>query len=363
MEARVEGAVERARAVSIWRRLLVGAAKALAVLYPSGLLGAALALRCVGESWWVTTVGLYLPRLTAGIPLPFVLLVLYALRLRRWLWSQLASAALVLFPLMGFVVPWPSFADRTAPTMRVLTYNINSGNGGADNVVEEIERYSPDVVLLQEVAHQDELEKLLQAHFATVDVRGQFVLATRYPLVSRSDPERLPFDGRPHNPRFVQQVLDTPLGRVAFYNVHPISPREDFGALRGQGLRREILSGRLFSGASGPLIRHNAGLRALQVETFSEAAGRETDPVVIAGDTNLPGLSQVFGRYLSSYQDAFQKAGWGFGYTYPSEPKKPQPWMRIDRILAADTLRVVGVQVGDSSVSDHRCVVADLQRR
>jgi hypothetical protein len=35
--------------------------QALAVLYPLSLLAVAAALRYVGEAWWVTAVGLYLP--------------------------------------------------------------------------------------------------------------------------------------------------------------------------------------------------------------------------------------------------------------------------------------------------------------
>jgi endonuclease/exonuclease/phosphatase family metal-dependent hydrolase len=98
------------------------------------------------------------------------------------------------------------------------------------------------------------------------------------------------------------------------------------------------------------------------VRTFSSLAGGETEPVVIAGDTNLPGLSLVFARYLSGYQDGFEKAGWGFGYTYPTNKNRP-PWMRIDRILATASLRFERFEVGASSASDHRCVVADIRSR
>ena len=45
---------------------------ASAIAYPLLLLVAAVALRFVGERWWVTTVALYLPRLVLGAPLPFI---------------------------------------------------------------------------------------------------------------------------------------------------------------------------------------------------------------------------------------------------------------------------------------------------
>lgn len=125
-------------------------------------------------------------------------------------------------------------------------------------------------------------------------------------------------------------------------------------------MKREILSGRIFSSRSSDVFQESSRLMTLQVQAFTEAAHRETDPVIIAGDTNLPGLSHTFNHYLSAYQDGFIEAGSGFGYTFPTTRL---PWMRIDRILASEPLRFVRFEVGSSSASDHLCVVADLERR
>jgi endonuclease/exonuclease/phosphatase family metal-dependent hydrolase len=273
------------------------------------------------------------------------------------LWTQGVAALVVLFPLMGFVLPGLRPYPGERPTMRVLSYNVNATLGGADKIAEQIAEYSPDVVLLQELGPAEPIASLLRAHYATVNVSTQFLLATRYPVVSSVDPERIPYYNRQRSPRFVEQVLVTPLGRVAFYNVHPLSPREGLRAVRGQGLRHEILSGRILSSPAAPVVQTNAGLRSLQVQAFVEAAESEPYPVVIGGDTNLPDLSWVYNRYLSHFQDGFTKAGWGFGYTFPTDRR---PWMRIDRILATEGLRFVRFQVGTSHASDHLCVVADI---
>jgi endonuclease/exonuclease/phosphatase family metal-dependent hydrolase len=261
--------------------------------------------------------------------------------------------------MMGFGLPWPHGADRDAPRLRVLSYNVNSGYGGVEAIAQEIDRYSPDVVLLQEVGRGEPIEEALRARYPTVEQSTQFIVASRYPVLSAIDPPKLPYYGQQRSPRYIQRVVDTPLGPIAIYSIHPVSPREDFAALRGRGLRREILTGRLFSGNAAPLIGNNAGLRKLQVKTLSELAAAEKGPVIIAGDTNLPDLSNVLARYLSDYQDGFLKAGWGLGYTYPNDRR---PWMRIDRILANEQLRFVSFDVGTSSASDHLCVVADVQR-
>jgi vancomycin resistance protein VanJ len=338
-----------------WLRRAVVAAS---VLYPLVLAGAAVMLRVFGEHWWVTTVALYLPRLVFAAPLPFLILGLALCSALRWIWTQGLSAFLVGFPLMGYVVPLRHGQNGDAPKVRVLSYNINSANGGVSRLAEEVGRYSPDVVFMQEIGAQEELKREFLKSYAVADVSTQFFVASRFPILSTVDPTRLAFDGRDRSPRFMEYLIDTPIGHIHFLSVHPLSPREDFYLLRGRGLRREILSGHIFSGAAAPRIQANASLRELQVQTIREYAERSSDPVVIAGDTNLPGLSLVFGRELSRFQDGFVAAGSGFGYTYPNERK---PWMRIDRILANDRLRFVEFQVGTSSASDHLCVVADLQ--
>jgi endonuclease/exonuclease/phosphatase (EEP) superfamily protein YafD len=316
-------------------------------------------LRLVGESWWVTTIGLYLPRLVLGAPLPLVATALLVLKMRRWLWTQAAAAWLLLFPVMGFVLPGWHRGDGSAPRIRLLTCNINSALAGVDAVVAEVDRHQPDVVLLQEIGRPDQLEAALHLRFPTVEVIGQFALAARYAIQSRADPAKVPYYGQARSPRYLQRVLETPLGPIAFYNVHPVSPREDFAALRGHGLKRELFTGRLFSGGSAGVIAANAGLRELQVRSFAEAARAEPVPVVIAGDTNLPWLSKIFGRHLAAFQDGFESAGWGLGYTYPNDRK---PWMRIDRIMASEQLRFVGFEVAQSQASDHLCVVAELKQ-
>jgi vancomycin resistance protein VanJ len=334
---------------------------AVAILYVLALIVVAATFRFVGERWWVATAALYLPRVGFAAPLPLVLLGLAIARLRGVLWLTLAASLALLLVLMGFVVPWPTSVDRGAPIVRVLSFNCNSGNGGLGALVEEVDRFSPDIVLLQELGPPEGIGALMQARYPTVWSSTQFLVASRFPISSSFDPPKLPYGDQLRSARWLQQVIETPLGPIVVYNVHPISPRDGLFAIRGNGgLKREILSGRVLSSSHSNPIQRNAGLRALQVQDFADAARSEKGPVIIAGDTNLPGLSFVLHHDLSGFQDGFAEAGWGFGYTFPTTH---MAWMRIDRILASDELRFVRFEVGSSLVSDHHCVVADLQRR
>jgi len=330
------------------RRTVVAAA----VLYPVALVALIVALRCVGERWWVTTVVLYVPRLAFAVPLPFIVVGLMACSARPWLWTQSISALLLGFPLMGLVVRVPRTAHVDAPTMRILSYNIDKGHGGAENLAAEVRRFSPDVVVMQEIdVAGEELTRVFQSSYSTVEASGQFFIASRFPILSSVDAEPLAtrLDGLRH---YRAYLLDTPLGRLRLLSVRPTSPSWPLNELRLRGLTWKNLSFEL-----GVLDR-NSELRELEARTIAEAATQSAEPVVIAGDTNLPGLSRILVRYLSPFRDAFVEAGSGFGYTFPSG----SPWLRIDRLLTGRGLRTVQFQRGTSTVSDHLCVVGDFAR-
>jgi endonuclease/exonuclease/phosphatase (EEP) superfamily protein YafD len=333
---------------------------ALASLYPLALVALVAGLRLVGERWWVTSVALYLPRVAFLAPLPVLLIALFLVGARRAFWLLIVSSLPIFLVLMGFVFPWPTRMDRGAPVVRVLSFNIDSGAGGLARIFAEVDKYSPDIVLVQELGPQEKkAAALFETRYPTVRYATQFLVATRFPITSSREPETLSYEGHPRSPRWTQQVIETPLGPIAFYNVHPISPREALNALRGNGLKNEMLEGRGFSGESKELVKSNTGLRVLQIDDFARAAAGETLPVVIAGDTNSPVLSYQLSHDLARYHDGFEKAGWGFGYTFPTTRG---PWMRIDRMFASDALRFVRFQVGRSTVSDHDCIIGDLQR-
>ncbi|MGD0676164.1 MAG: endonuclease/exonuclease/phosphatase family protein [Polyangiaceae bacterium] len=332
----------------------------LAVLYPAALLSIVLAFRVAGERWWITGIILYLPRLAFGLPLPLLVFGLVAAGRPGLLWTQLVASLVLVFPLMGFVIPRSPGMAPSSPTLRVLSYNVNSGHGHGDyaDVVAEVERYSPDVAVLVEASFKDKIVPLMRARFASVFVADQFVIASRYPIVDATPASPLGYDGREHSARFLRFVVESSLGRVVGYAVHPISPRESLARVRHVG-RRGFLLGRFLSPANAANFYENSGLRELQTEAYAAAVSRETDPVFVAGDTNLPDSSYVLRHYLSALKDGFSETGWGFGYTFPTD--KLRPWMRLDRILANHLLRFTHFEVGRSVASDHLCVIADLE--
>jgi vancomycin resistance protein VanJ len=346
--------------VSRWRRwgrrLLLG----LAVAYPVSLLIVVLVMRLYGD-WWLARALLYVPRVLFGAPLPFLVLALALLREWRFMISQAAALVLLLFPLMGLVLPWPRFADKGAPVLRVMSYNVNGGHWGWHNVLAQVDQFHPDVVLMQEAVGDtrwtlDELRK----RFPVVEQSTQFIVASKHPIRATVDPARVAQGDRQRSPRSLAYVIETPLGPIAFYNVHPVSPRHGLWSLRVGGFRNSIRNGTIFDKQRTRQLELDGELSDLQVAAFASNAAKETLPVIIAGDTNLTGLHPALGK-LSPFDDGFKEAGWGFGYTFPAGRKA---WMRLDRIFAGPQLRFVSFEVGRHDwASDHRAVVADLQKR
>jgi len=323
---------------------------AAALAYPLALLALAASLRWVGERWWVTTVALYLPTILFALPLLPLGFCLWRRR-QRWLWlSQAAAVSILVFPLGGLVLPWPvARPDGGAPVLRVLGYNVMHGYAGPERIMAEVERFAPDVVLLVKLGdNQAPMKRLLLGRYPHVEIFPGGAVASRFPILSRFDPDPDLLIGDPlDQSRFIARVIATPLGPVAFYACHPSSPRDGLMAL-----------GRLRRGSIS-LVERETAYRTAQVRRLAAHAAQQSIPVVITGDTNLPHASPLLREHLSRYRDAFREAGWGFGYTYPFNLFR---WMRIDRILASPSLRVVGVQRGSSTASDHVAVVADLQR-
>jgi endonuclease/exonuclease/phosphatase family metal-dependent hydrolase len=114
----------------------------------------------------------------------------------------------------------------------------------------------------------------------------------------------------------------------------------------------------LFNTRARTIVARNTALRLAQLEAIAATARQSPDPVIIAGDTNLPGLSWAFAHWLGNYTDGFSAAGTGFGYSFPA-PRTA--WMRIDRIIAGPGFSFRDCRVIGSYISDHFAMQADLE--
>jgi endonuclease/exonuclease/phosphatase family metal-dependent hydrolase len=263
-------------------------------------------------------------------------------------WLRAASLAFV----AAACAPSPHSAQPVT-LLRVMTYNIRSGNGDLARTADVIRAQSPDIAALQEV----DVHWADRSAFAdqTTELASRLGLQARFAGIYR-----LP--GAPGAPlREFGVALLTRLPVVSFHNdtitrlstqeANPV-PAPMPGLLDAEldvhGTRVRVFVTHLD-------YRRDPSVRARQVADMLRFIRSSSMPTLLLGDLNAspdaPELQPLLGR-LHDVWDASP----GPGFTYPADV----PRERIDYVLASPAFRVRDVRVVDTQASDHRPVVADL---
>lgn len=241
--------------------------------------------------------------------------------------------------------------------VRVMTYNIRSGNGNLDSTAAAIRAQSPDVVALQEVdvhwadrsAFADQVSELaaklgMQARFAPIYVLPGLTpgapprefgvaLLSRYPIVQfRNDSiARLSTQVQSPVPAPAPGLLDVVLdvrGRpVRVFNTH-LDYRKD------------------------------PAVRTTQVQQMIAFIGDLDVPTLVFGDLNAAPDAPELQPLLTRLHDAWAGSS-SPGPTYPADV----PRERIDYVLVSPQFTVRSIRVPETQASDHRPVVAELVLR
>ncbi|MCY1000640.1 endonuclease/exonuclease/phosphatase family protein [Myxococcus sp. MISCRS1] len=233
---------------------------------------------------------------------------------------------------------------REPGTLRVMTFNIQSGARGLDGVARVIRASVPDVVALQEVdvgsaraGGVDQVEALARltglphrAHFRTTDLHGGaygIALLSRFPLEALAQyPLPNPVGAEPRT--LAHAVMDVDGREVSVYLTHLI--------------RRPF----------------NARARLRQSAFVANLLARDTRPHLLMGDLNDDPDSNPLRLLRRQMKDVVAATGGARG-TYPMPLFLPT--LRIDYVLACDAFTPVASRVLRVDASDHYPVVADLR--
>ena len=215
--------------------------------------------------------------------------------------------------------------------LRVMSYNIRSGNGNLDGTAAAIRASDPDVVALQEVdVHWAERSSFVDQAKGLGERLGMEVRFSRYPIIrwandsltrlSTQDPNPLP----QRMPGLLEAVVSVRGVPVRVFNTH-LDYRSD------------------------PRVRQ------MQVSEMLNYVVVLSMPTIVCGDMNAkpeaPELRPLRDRLTDAWTGSAEQ-----GNTYPAE----QPTERIDYILVSPEFRVRSTAVPVTLASDHRPVVADL---
>ncbi|MEO0948212.1 MAG: endonuclease/exonuclease/phosphatase family protein [Cyanobacteria bacterium J06641_5] len=310
-----------------------------------------LPLTPLGQLFWplqvIQALGLwlYLPIVVLGIANCF--------------WSRRALVWL-LVPLAAFAIDygwcfWPNRpivpASPPLPSLRFMTWNLNFRNTDVAVIAACVETEQPDAIVLQEMNLdvKANLPARLQARYPYQQIVSAYApiqfaelaIFSRFPIESAEEAAL----------NRVQQVqLHVGDRQLMVYNVHIPVPRIRSWQLGLMPLPTGFEPADRQQGF-GQLWQH-----------LQHTDNRST---IVLGDFNSADRAANYWQLRRLLRDAFRDRGWGFGLTYPAQPKVgPLPWdpiVRIDYIFHGEGLRAIAARTGESPISDHRYVVADLQ--
>jgi vancomycin resistance protein VanJ len=331
-----------------WWRIVGRIAAATVWVYAGALVCVWLLLRFGGDRWWLATVIMFGPRWFLAVPLPF-LAAAAAVFWRRGLWLLLVSLIVLLGPIMDFGIPWRWFGQAHGQKYRVLTCNVGGRDFDEPLLLALIARVQPDFIALQECQDPRALAALGDYH---VIHHGELIVASRFPLQLRTE-----LSGA-HPPHVYPRLLilscaaDTPHGKITFCSLHLPSAR--------YGLSNVLDKTTGLSPSKSGLLTEQIALRKEQSRAVASIVEALPDPVILAGDFNMPEESSIYRDNWSTYQNAFSRTGFGFGYTFNGAVRGIPFGIRIDHILCTAALHPCRCWVGPDVGSDHLPLVADL---
>jgi endonuclease/exonuclease/phosphatase (EEP) superfamily protein YafD len=345
-------------------RRLVGICRALlwvvALGYTAGLVVWLLWLEYFGDTLWFSWVFLYLPPTLFLLPLGILVPLAFLFD-----WRVLVPCALCIV-FVFFFYEDPELQGSRAPSpdatcLKILSNNI--GQHGKYRLTPFVDQQNPDLILLQEAVGRGKgyVEQYGKKGLKTV-FKGEFICASRYPITSGELVADVQCDDRPVAARF---VLDLSGRKVVVYNVHIASPRGLLGKLRGRGLVAQFLHDLGLSIGRDYGAQERVAARLVAAKALAARIAKEEDPVIVAGDFNIPARGRAYHVFSDELTDTFEARGRGYGFTFPGKTRNPfslfGPWLRLDIIFAGKDWRVLNSIVEPDRPSQHRAVVATLE--
>lgn len=260
---------------------------------------------------------------------------------RRWALLGL-PLALLLRRYGPRFIPRQRQAAPTVPTLTVLTHNLLADPHPLDAIIANLRASDADIIALQEVSQAYEpllIDGLrdLYPHYGTHTVLSRFAgqaIFSRCPLL---EDDYWQYEWLPTPLGHQRALIDTPVGPVAVYNVHPTHP-----GMNGQHFN--------------PDYRHR------EIQDVMRRITAEAVPVILLGDFNMPENSPDYQTVTAALTDAYADVGLGIGWTF--RLKLPFPFLRLDYVFCSSQwLPLTAEVLPEHGGSDHHPVRVALAWR
>lgn len=304
------------------------------IVIPAVVLAAASLAAFAGRwVWWFDVLANF--RAQYVVVLTALGVVVLLSRFRYIGYGVLAVVAVNLVTVLPLYVGSPGPSDPTAPSIRVMSFNVLSTNEGYSEVIDYIRAVDPDLVLLHETSRPWEVAvEAAGLDYEVIRPRADHLIFGTLILVRGEELGVVSHGFAEAQPRAVA-ISYRPRGwpeRVSVLSAHPLAPTDE----------------------------RRAALRDAQVAFAGEWAAQQEGPFFVVGDLNVTPWSWSFRQLLATADLRNSQLGFGL---QPSFPATTWSVLRvpIDHLLHSPALRVRDRQLGPSLGSDHFPLIVDLE--
>ncbi|MBL4899362.1 MAG: endonuclease/exonuclease/phosphatase family protein [Colwellia sp.] len=280
---------------------------------------------------------LFAPRWWLVLLLLPVVIINCSLIIKQWK-GVLVSLSIALFYL-NFQLPISNlWVNSAGQSLSIMSVNLGGGIKNPNLMKEYIKFEQLTLIAFQETP-RSEAEKIVPQGW-DLHCIGQMCLASAYKLKYLNSQSRQILGGWGHLGLLYQLQLNEQ--KIYVMNLHLETPRKGFEDFQLSKLNFEA-------------VFKNTEQRYIESSIISSWL-EDKGPLIILGDFNMPVESSIYRENFGDYQNAFNEAGFGFGYTKYIR----MLGIRIDHILADDNFSVIEAKIGNDVGSDHRPVIANL---
>ena len=324
--------------------------------YVGGLISILVALERWGERFWLFGVLLYAPAQILLLPLLVLTPACILFRWRLVLWHLGAGAALA-FCYMTF--SWSSVRKPGEATITAVTFN--AGESNRPQFLAFLQSEKPDLILLQDARGRSAELAAKIAGMSASEV-GQFALVSKFPVQKAAFVADVKWRDQPIAARYEVAIE----GRVvAIYSVHLPTPRQELSRFLGGRRLLGDLVGRRHREPGFGNYREWLDERIKLARALAATFASEKLPMIVGGDFNTPDHGYIYHLFASELTDAFDRAGRGWGLTFPGSTRNPislfGPWLRLDYFFVGRGWRVTECRPEEGRKSQHKAVLARFE--
>ena len=251
----------------------------------------------------------------------------------------LLSLFIYIFFYLNFSIPINSlFPKLKGQAIAVMSANLGGGIKDHNLMKKHITNEQLALIAFQETP-KEEAKKIVPQGWDLHCV-GQMCLSSAYKLEFIDSQSRRMLGGWGQFGLLYQMQVNEK--KVYVMNLHLETPRKGFEDFQLSKLNFNA-------------IFKNTEKRYLEANIIASWLKDKT-PLIILGDFNMPVESSIYRDNFGIYQNSFNKAGFGFGYTKHTR----MLGIRIDHILVDKNFSVVDAKVGRDVGSDHNPVIANI---